>query len=63
MKENELTAKMAKVLLDLSPAVDSLNEEWYNTDNDDEFEKALAVVEALLAEGKELARKALETAQ
>ena len=63
MKENELTAKMAKVLLDLSPAVDSLNEEWYNTDNDDEFEKALAVVEALLKEGKELARKALETGQ
>ena len=59
MKENELTAKMARILLDLSPAVDSLNEEWYNTDNDDEFEKALAVVEALLAEGKELARLAL----
>jgi hypothetical protein len=63
MKENELTAKMARILLDLSPAVDSLNEEWYNTDNDDEFEKALAVVEALLAEGKELARLALEVAQ
>jgi hypothetical protein len=63
MKETELTAKMAKILLDLSPAVDSLNEEWYNENNDDDFEKAVAVVEALLAEGRELARLALEVAQ
>lgn len=63
MKENELTNKMARVILDLVPAVDTLNEEWYNTDNDDAFEKALEVVETLLKEGKDLARLALEVAQ
>jgi len=63
MKENELTAKMAKLILDLAPAVDTLNEEWYKTENDSDFEKALEVVETLLKEGKDLARLALEVAQ
>lgn len=63
MNENELAIKMAKLILELSPAIDTLNEEWYKEDNDDDFEKANEVVETLMKEAKALARTVLEIAQ
>jgi hypothetical protein len=63
MNENELATKMAKLILELSPAIDTLNEEWYKEDNDDDFEKANEVVETLMKEAKALARTVLEIAQ
>jgi hypothetical protein len=52
-ENNELITKMKTVLRLIPHAVDDLNEAWDGTD--EEFEKALNELEALMKQGKDLA--------
>jgi|LauGreDrversion4_2_1035121.scaffolds.fasta_scaffold241942_2 hypothetical protein len=52
-ENNELITKMKTVLRLIPHAVDDLNEAWEGTD--EEFEKALNELEALMKQGKDLA--------
>jgi archaellum component FlaC len=52
-ENNELITKMKTVLRLIPHAVDDLNDAWEGTD--EEFEKALNELEALMKQGKDLA--------
>lgn len=61
MNETDTSEEMARILRVLPAAIDKLNDEWYNTDNDEAFEEALEEVESLTKRGYKLASSVLES--
>lgn len=61
MNETDTSEEMARILRVLPAAIDKLNDEWYNTDNDEAFEAALEEVESLTQRGYKLASSVLES--
>jgi len=63
MNGTDTSEEMAKILRVLPAAIDKLNDEWYQENNDEAFEAALEEVESLAQRGYKLASAVLESGQ